>query len=78
MEVKRYQENEQQKTIRRRMIKPIQERIVRDITNLLDQEEDCCKPAVSTGNFYSNGERSGDKNKTLSQSKNTLMKSNHT
>ena len=52
MEVKRNQENEQQKTIRRRMIKAIQERIVRDITNLLDQEEDCCKPAVSTGNIY--------------------------
>ena len=52
MEVKRNQENEQQKTIRRRMIKAIQERKVRDITNLLDQEEDCCKPAVSTGNIY--------------------------
>ena len=51
MEVKRNQENEQQKTIRRRMIKAIQERIVRGITNL-DQEEDCCKPAVSTGNIY--------------------------
>ena len=72
MEVKRNQENEQQKTMRRRMIKAIQERIVRDITNLLDQEEDCCKPAVSTGNIYiySNNyieyESNGDQNKTLS------------
>ena len=50
-------------------IKESQDRIIRDIKNLLEQEEDYCKPVRVRSlfsNIYIEYENNGDRNKTLS------------
>ena len=53
VEVERNQENQKQEK-QDKIIKTIRDRIIRDIKNLFEQEEDYCKPVRVTHNFHSN------------------------